>query len=662
MDKISKKDIKFFKRILILIGLLTGLLIYLHFNKNLSYSKYERVEFQSSGSTLYANLYYPSKTLDFQDNRPLIIYCHGLGSQRDFDLRIPLELTKRGFYVAALDYHGHGESGGSISDIDPSGVPALAKACSNLLSKLETLPFYADVNISQIGLIGHSLGGMVVLMNQALDERFNVTVAWAPLVNFSSQELGIFDTSEYDKYIPVNLLNATNTHNLLMIMHEDDELLDFEEQTGVIFAKNLTGCDVIKITHPLIGGGHQLLDNIVIIESINWFEEKFFGSETINGPIIITYLVNYVVIFLTLAILFLLSLLLISYTAKFFSKNQQNGVEREPKEMASKLFKPNVEEKISKPKIVIRVIKIIFFLAAFILNWEIFERIFGLPGIILASLNIILLFGIVESAIYLKNYKKDVGKINFKELFRTQVSLRTLVLLVIYSIYFISIYFIFSFSPTHPIHAYILPISIVFIILTAITVTFTILGFRVYLKSIERKNIKADFKNLFKFKIQYKYFLYAVVCSAYFIILYLIFSYAYPFAFMWPSNYLNFILGSFTAFPIYFSIEILFRKVIYPQLNFLKTEGLKSKVIIAIATYVLVNLMTLTWSWIFFPSVLFTYIIFLIVVIQNTLIFQNTKSFGSVILSSFNIIQLFFSAVISNALGVGAVLHLFVEI
>lgn len=660
MDKISKQDIKFFKRILILIGLLTGLLIYLHFNKNLSYSKYERVEFQSSGSTLYANLYYPSKTLDFQNNSPLIIYCHGLGSQRDFDLRIPLEFTKRGFYVAALDYQGHGESGGSITDIDPSGIPALALACSNLLDKLETLPFYNDINTFQIGLIGHSLGGMVVLMNQALDPRFNVTVAWAPLVNFDPQEVGIFDTSDYDKYIPVNLLNITNTHNLLIIMHKHDELLDFEEQAGV--AQNLTGCEVFPITHPLIGGGHQLLDDVVIIKSINWFEEYFFGSETINGPIIITFMVNYIVIFSTLGLLFLISLLLISYSAKFFSKNQKSNDEPETKEMASKLFKPNVEEKLSKPKIVIRIIKIIFFLAAFILNWEIFERIFGLPGIIFASLNIILLFGIVESAIYLKKYKKDVGKINFKELFTTQVSLRTLVLLVIYSIYFISIYFIFSFSPTHPIQAYILPISIVFIILTAITVTFTILGFRVYLKSIERKNIKTDFKNLFKFKIQYKYFLYSVICSSYFIILYLIFSYSYPFAFMWPSNYLNFILGSFTAFPIYFSIEILFRKVIYPQLNFLKTEGLKSKVIIAIATYVVLNLMTLTWSWIFFPSVLFTYIIFLIVVIQNTLIFQNTKSFGSVILSSFNIIQLFFSAVISNALGVGAALHLFVEI
>ena len=662
MDKISKQDIKFFKRILILIGLLTGLLIYLHFNKNLSYSKYERIEFQSSGSTLYANLFYPSKTLDFQNNRPLIIYCHGLGSQRDFDLRIPLELTKRGFFVAALDYHGHGESGGSITDINPetymnrTNVPSLAQDCSKLLDKLETLPFYANVNASQIGLIGHSLGGMVVLMNQALDPRFNVTVAWAPLVNFS-QDLGIFNTVDY---IPANLLNKSNTHNLLIIMHEHDELLNFEEQAGV--AQNLTDCEVIKITHQLIGGGHQLLDDVVIIESINWFEEKFFGSEIINGPIIITFMVNYIVIFSTLGLLFLLSLLLISYSAKFFSKDKQRKDESETKEMASKLFKPNIEEKLSKPKIAIRVIKIVFFLAAFIINWEIFERIFGLPGIFFASLNIILLFGIVESAIYLKNYKKDVGKIIFKDLFRTQVSLRTLVLLVIYSIYFISIYFIFSFSPTHPIHTYIIPISVVFIILTAISVTFTIVGFRIYLKSTERKDIKTDFKNLFKFKVQYKYFLYSLVCSLYFIILYLIFSYSYPFAFMWPSNYINFLIGSVTAFPIYFSIEILYRKVIYPQLNFLKTEGTKSKVIIALATYVLINLMSLTWSWIFFPSVLFTYIIFLIVVIQNTLIFQYTKSFGSVILSSFNIIQLFFSAVISNALGVGAVLHLFVEL
>jgi predicted dienelactone hydrolase len=138
----------------------------LHFNKAISYEKYERVQFESSGATLYANLYYPTKPLEFQEKRPLIIYCHGMGGKRDFDLRITIEFTKRGFYVAALDYQGHGESEGSINNIDQTtGIPALAQDCSRLLDKLETMPFYSNVNTSQIGLIGHSLGGMVVLMN-----------------------------------------------------------------------------------------------------------------------------------------------------------------------------------------------------------------------------------------------------------------------------------------------------------------------------------------------------------------------------------------------------------------------------------------------------------------------------------------------------------------
>jgi len=130
---------------------------------------------------------------------------------------------------------------------------------------------------------------------------------------------------------------------------------------------------------------------------------------------------------------------------------------------------------------------------------------------------------------------------------------------------------------------------------------------------------------------------------------------------MWPSNVLN-LLFAIIAFPIYFSLEILYRKVIYPQLSFLKSERQKSYVIIGIATFVQINLITLTSSWAFFPSVMFTYLIFLIVVIQNTLIYEKTKCFSTVILSSFTIIQLMFATVISNAFGIGAVLHLFVKL
>ena len=130
------------KNLLIFIVLLIVSLSILQFNKEISYNHYERIQFESSGARLYANLYYPSKTLDFQEKRPLVIYCHGIGSKRDFDLRIPVEFTKRGFYIAALDYQGHGASGGNINNIDPiTGIPALARDCSKLLDKLEILPF-----------------------------------------------------------------------------------------------------------------------------------------------------------------------------------------------------------------------------------------------------------------------------------------------------------------------------------------------------------------------------------------------------------------------------------------------------------------------------------------------------------------------------------------
>jgi hypothetical protein len=84
--------------------------------------------------------------------------------------------------------------------------------------------------------------------------------------------------------------------------------------------------------------------------------------------------------------------------------------------------------------------------------------------------------------------------------------------------------------------------------------------------------------------------------------------------------------------------------------------------IILIAIYIQINLITLTWSWAFFPSVIFMYLIFLYAIIQNTLIYEKTQRFSTVILSSFVIIQLFFAAVVSNALGIGSALHLFVSL
>jgi len=435
---LSKDDIQFLKRTTLLIIFLTVSLIYLYIGKSVSYERYERVSFQSSGVTLYANLYYPSKEIDIQEKSPLIIYCHGIGSQRDFDLRIPIEFTKRGFYIAALDYQGHGESGGNINNINPSNhIPALAQDCSKLLDKLETLPFYSNVNTSQIGLIGHSLGGMVVLMNQALDSRFNITVAWAPLVNFVPQQMGIFNVAGFEPYIPVNLINSTNTFNLLIIMHVNDEALDFSSQALV--AQNLTGCTVIAITEPLIGGGHQLFTDRVIIESINWFESYFFNSETINGPIRITYIINYIVIFISLGLLVLIILNLIAYTSKFFVVKQ----ETKRKTLLSNEVRASFPRKFSE------IFQIFVYTSIFLLNWQLFERFFGFLGIFFASLNITIIYLAFKLIRYLKRLREDKVRfdwVELKELIKSEFKLRYLLYVLLCNFYFIGIYLMFSFS------------------------------------------------------------------------------------------------------------------------------------------------------------------------------------------------------------------------
>ncbi|MFX1364436.1 MAG: alpha/beta hydrolase [Promethearchaeota archaeon] len=558
----THKDYHHLKKILVFIIILIITLTALQLNKSQSYDRYERVQFESSGATLYANLYYPSKSLEFQEKYPLIIYCHGIGSKRDFDLRIPIEFSKRGFYVTALDYQGHGESGGNINNIDPiTGIPALAQDCSNLLDKLETLSFYKDVDRSQIGLIGHSLGGMVVLMNQALDPRFQVIVALAPLINFTPPRYGFVYNDQFINYIPINLLNEQNTQNLLIIMHVDDEALDFTD--NALKAQELTNCTVIPIKGFLLGGGHQLFSDEVLIESINWFENHFFGSPNINGHIFITFYYNYVLIFINIIIIFISVISLISISSRIFFRKEklfENYNLINPKLTVSDLNQQKL------------ILMTIIYIGAFLLNWVLFEKLYGLKGILYASLLMLLVFTVIRIINLLRKLKNRSYLINLKKMIKNQFKL--------------------------------------------------------------------------------SYLIFNLISASYFIAIYMLFSFYYPFGFIWPSNFVLDFMLSYIALPVFLSIEILLRKVIYPRLKFLKSENSKNRVLIITAIILMITLMTLTNQLSYFPSVLFMYIVLLLIIIQNTKIFQNVKAFYPVVLISFTIVQIFFAAVISNAIGV----------
>ncbi|MHA1916261.1 MAG: alpha/beta hydrolase family protein [Promethearchaeota archaeon] len=571
-EEVQTEDLKKLEKLIILIVVLAISLIALEINRSSSYKSYNRVLFGSAGATLYANLYAPAAPLPFQDNHPLIIYCHGIGSKRDFDLRIPMEFTKRGFYVAALDYQGHGESGGNINNIEESSnSPALARDCTNLLEKLKTLPFFSDVNSSQIGLIGHSLGGMVVLMNQALNPEFKVTVAWAPLVNFTPPQFGLW-WQGYEQYIPVNLMNSSNSENLLIIMHKNDEVLDFEK--NAVKAQELTNCTLVNITMPLLGGGHQLLSDEVLSESINWFELHFFNSEVINGPIKLTFFGSYVLIIINFGLLLFIVFLLISYSAKYFRLKTIPEIQKTRKRF--KFLSEN--EKIDK---IIKIVKILFYSTIFVLNWQFFASSFGLIGIFYAS--------------------------------------------IVFCVCFISI---------------------------------KLAKFLINLKKKREKSLKTELVRILREEFSLKLIAYTSVCAWYFIGVYLIFSYYYPFAFFWPSSIGSAFL-SIAFFPIYLSTELLFRKIIYPLLNFLKSEKSKLRITIISAFIIYIIFMTFARVYSYLPSVLFTFLILLLINIFNTIIYQHTRRLSAVLLSSFDILQIFFSAAISNIVGIGAISFLF---
>ncbi|MHA2393397.1 MAG: alpha/beta hydrolase, partial [Promethearchaeota archaeon] len=482
ISKSKKEEKNQFGKILVFIFILIISLTILQLNKNQSYKGYERIEFRSAGAKLYANLYYPNVNLNFQEKKPLIIYCHGIGAKRDYDLRIPIEFTKRGFYVVALDYQGHGESGGNINNINLiTGIPALAQDCSKLLDKLETLEFFSDVDPTQIGLIGHSLGGMVALMNQALDPRFKVTVGLAPLVNFNPPKYGM--TSEkLIPYIPVNLLNEANSKNLLIIHHKNDEMLDFTDHA--VKAQQLTNCTLIPLTGFMIGGAHQLYTNEVLVLSIRWFENHFFNSEIINGPIFITFYWNYILIIFNLVLLFIIVIYLTSASSKVFFKKGQRTKDLDLHEIVTNSQKKR------------QIIEIIISIGAFLINWVIFERIFGLQGVFYASLTMIMIYMLFK---LVKYYRKP-----------------------------------------------------------------------------KIKKIRSSLAQVLKSQLKLKYITFIIICSVYLIVVYMIFSFYYPFSFIWPSNFtVHFFLGYF-AFPVFLSIELLLRKIIYPKLGFLKSKGSKN--------------------------------------------------------------------------------------
>ena len=111
------------------------------------------------GATSHAKLYVP-QTATAENPAPAILLCHGYTASMDAMEPNAIELSRRGYVVLAMDAYGHGESNlppDGYSQAEMGGVVDYAPDLGTY-SALQELANYDFVDLTKIGMLGHSMG------------------------------------------------------------------------------------------------------------------------------------------------------------------------------------------------------------------------------------------------------------------------------------------------------------------------------------------------------------------------------------------------------------------------------------------------------------------------------------------------------------------------
>jgi len=223
---------------------------------------------------------------------------------------LSIELVKRGFTVINIDFRGHGASGGNFHR-------------SNLIKDMKAAVDYLEYNvsyISEIGLVGHSLGAEVALrLSRTYPERINATVAIGAIISDVTTvsnlllAAGISDTGLPEEKILEILRSYTGQDNV---------------NVGQLYYGNFSGGHNIKgFISPFSGHLTEIMDSEIIYETVQWFEQSFNGE--LGRGIIITATILQVFSYIALFGVIMLNAILILYISRSLFKNRNSYPEKE---------------------------------------------------------------------------------------------------------------------------------------------------------------------------------------------------------------------------------------------------------------------------------------------------------------------------------------------
>ncbi len=214
-----------------------------------------------------------------EGNLPVVIFVPGANSLKYTHFDKKLRLVQAGYAVMAIEQRGHGESGGyfTMYALEPHDISAVIDYME------ETYP---QLNTSHVGLIGMSLGGGTSLHAQAIDSRIHASALYHPVSNITDLfetygadvssivgfTPGIQPTQEPNKTFPnwenilekewkkknaINILNNTNTKNLLLLHGTEDKEVRLTNSQQVIDKVNPQGTrdDIQLAIRPTLGHG-----------------------------------------------------------------------------------------------------------------------------------------------------------------------------------------------------------------------------------------------------------------------------------------------------------------------------------------------------------------------------------------------------------------------
>ncbi|MEX2682676.1 MAG: alpha/beta hydrolase [Candidatus Sigynarchaeota archaeon] len=222
------------------------------------------------GTRIDALVYTP---LGIAGNMPGIVVGHGFTGNKRYMQPASIELVKRGWVVVAIDFRGHGSSGGYVpaNRLDPILEDDMGAALDYLVGL---------GNINHVGLVGHSMGGRAALgLAEREHGRVNATVS-----------IGMVTTA----------FNFSRIPNLLMGVGQLDQL--FSQENELAFLRNYTGSAIVALNTlygsfaagtackvaiaPGIEHLTEPVNAVILQEMVEWFELAFYGS--VRWPVTIT--------------------------------------------------------------------------------------------------------------------------------------------------------------------------------------------------------------------------------------------------------------------------------------------------------------------------------------------------------------------------------------